>query len=136
MVIFDHHLLVGFNGACFYRVITDILDLILVNCRYCLQLFVSVDSYVHVYTSGYAGCVGTVIDLQTLYAILDMLCNDVHISGHIFLACIALEVKVGKYMEIITSLHKGHTSLVIDQSIGEFALGSKQLVVIKKNTYN
>ena len=36
------------------------------------------------------------------------------IAASVPLLCIALEVNIRDYVEIITSWHKGHTSLVID----------------------
>ena len=132
---FDDRLLVGFHDAGFCSVGTDVLDLVLAVRRHRSQSFVHVGSRVHVFAGEYAGHVGTVVDIHKPYAVLTMLRDGLDISGDAFLACIALEFKVGDYVEIIAGLHKGHTGLVVEQ-IGGVSLGNIQLVVIEKMTYN
>ena len=133
---FDDRLLVDFHDAGFWCVGTDVLDLVLAVRRHRSRLFVGVGSHVQVFAGEYAGYVGTVVDIQTPYAILSMSSDGVDISGHVLLACIVLEVKAGEYVEIISGIHKGHTGLVLDYIDEGTSPGNRQLVVIEKTTYN
>ena len=135
-VDFDDRLLVDFHDAGFRCVGTDVLDLVLAVRRHRSRLFVGVGSHVQVFAGEYAGYVGTVVDIQTPYAVLSMSSDGVGISGHVLLACIALEVKAGEYVEIISGIHKGHTGLVLDYIDEGTSPGNRQLVVVEKTTYN
>ena len=103
--------------------------------RYHLQLFVSIGSYMCIYASEYIGYIRTVINIQKPYAILAILYNKANIFRNFFIICIALEAKVEEYIDIITSLYRRHTRLVVNHIIVEVTLGKEQWIIIKKMTY-
>ena len=57
----------------------------------------------------YERCLGTVRGIQEPNTFLMLLHNGGETSASVLLVCMALEVKVRDYVEILTSYHKGYT---------------------------
>ena len=52
------------------------------------------------------------------------------------LSCMALEVNIGDYVEIIAGWHKGHTGLVINRLVGTITDSAEQIMIVEKVMYN
>ena len=132
---FDDWRLIEYKEAGFECVGTDFLNLLLAVRRFRSQSRISVGSYVQIFAGDYEGCLGTVRGIQEPNAFLTLLHDSSETSASVPLACMALEVKVGDYVEILTGHHKGRTGLVIERIAGSVTDSTEQLVIVEKATY-